>query len=336
MAANKATSALIVHGGAGTIGSAKDRVQRRRAMIDAVKRGAAVLRRGASALDAVCASVTALEDHPLFNAGYGSLLNSEGVAEMDASVMVAQPPGDDGEAGVRSGAVAVVTRVRNPVLAARVVMERTRHLLMAGTAAERFLRRNGIPLCKPDELVSDRARERWRARIEHERHELLAAGGHGTVGAAAIDIHGHLAAATSTGGVPGKLPGRVGDSAIYGAGVFASGSGAASATGHGEAIIRAALCRETIEALEEASPMDAARLRISASILPQGAEAGIIVVDRKGRLGYAHCAETMEVGIFDARGEIRHVWVKSIAREFGSSRRVSDKSRRKSPRKSNR
>jgi L-asparaginase / beta-aspartyl-peptidase len=153
-------------------------------MLAAVAAGAEVLRAGGSALDAVIATVRALEDHPLFNAGVGSLLTVEGTVEMDAAVMAALPPrprrgaaaaaasaraaslGPHRRAELRAGAVAGITRVRNPILLARAVMELTPHILMAGAGAERLARRAGIALCRPDELVTPRARERWRAMLE--------------------------------------------------------------------------------------------------------------------------------------------------------------------------
>ncbi len=302
-------TALIVHGGAGSHGPAHERGARKRAMIEAVKAGAAILRGSGNALDAVIASVVVLEDHPLFNAGYGSTLNADGEVEMDASVMMAEG------AGIRAGAVAAVTGVKNAVRLARAVMEHTPHVLMAGRGAERLARQWGIELCAPEDLITPRARERFLARqresqSDHERH--------GTVGAAALDSQGQLAAATSTGGVPGKLAGRVGDSAIIGAGTFANGTAAASATGRGEAIIMASLCRETIEALSDARGQSdltrIARRKITELIAPQLCEAGIILVDRSGRIGYAHNADTMEIGIFHSSRGIRHQRVPPMPR----------------------
>jgi beta-aspartyl-peptidase (threonine type) len=191
---------------------------------------------------------------------------------------------------------------------ARAVMEHTPHVMLAGTGAERFARDCGFVLCAPDDLIAPRSRERFLARIQYQRELLLARETHGTVGAAALDIHGQLAAATSTGGVPSKMAGRIGDSAIIGAGTFASATAAASATGHGETIIMASLCRETVEALGKSDPMRIARGKIAQLIAPQNSEAGIIMVDCRGRVGYAHNADTMEVGIFNSTGAIRHEW----------------------------
>ena len=202
-------------------------------MIAAAQAGAAILRGGGSALDATIAAVVALENHPLFNAGYGSMLNADRRIEMDAGLMVA------GSAGrIATGAVAVVSRVRNPILLARAVMECTPHILMVGAGAERLAREAGIPLCAPDDLVTPRALERWkRGRAKsasvpapRSRHSERR---HGTVGAVAVDSHGTLAAATSTGGYPRKLAGRVGDSPILGAGLYLDNEvGSAGSTGN--------------------------------------------------------------------------------------------------------
>jgi beta-aspartyl-peptidase (threonine type) len=327
--------ALIAHGGAGASGPATERVERRRAILAATRAGADILRHGGGALDAVVATVAALEDHPLFNAGYGSLLNSEGHVEMDASVMAAEPSAQaiaikekprakrsrhsDREIDytVIAGAVAAVSRVRNPVALARAVMEHSPHIMMAAAGAESFARKVGIHLVRPEEMISERARERWRARRQQiamadAEAAARAAIGHGTVGAVAIDARGAIAAATSTGGVPGKLFGRVGDSAVIGAGTFAHALGAASATGQGEAIILTALCREAVLALTDGAPDAVARDAIAEMIDATGAEAGIIIVDHRGRIGYAHNAPSMQVASFDPARGLRHQWLKPI------------------------
>jgi len=208
--------------------------------------------------------------------------------------------------------------VRNPIVLARAVMEHSPHILMAGAGAESFARRAGIRLVRPEEMVTERARERWRARKQQSgmleaEGAARAAMGHGTVGAVAVDKHGAIAAATSTGGVPGKLFGRVGDSALIGAGTFAHALGAASATGQGEAIILTALCREAVLALADGSPQAVARDAIAEMIDATGAEAGVILVDRRGRIGYAHNAASMQVARYDPAGGLRHLWLEPIA-----------------------
>jgi beta-aspartyl-peptidase (threonine type) len=333
MARARNRPALVAHGGAGNAGPGAERPERRRAMMAAMRLGARILRANGSALEAVVATVAALEDHPLFNAGYGSLLNSEGNVEMDASVMFAEPVfsdsthsgkrshrnhSNDADYTVSAGAVAVVSRVRNPVMLARAVMEHSPHILMAGPGAENFARKVGIRLVRPEEMVTERARERWRARklqtgMREAEAAARAAMGHGTVGAVAVDAHGAIGAATSTGGVPGKLFGRVGDSALIGAGTFARAFGAASATGHGEAIILTALCREAVLALAEGSPQAVAREAILEMIDATCAEAGIILIDRRGRIGYAHNAASMQVARYDPVDGLSHLWLEPIA-----------------------
>ena len=213
------TPSLIAHGGAGGRAPAADRVARRRGMLDAVGRGAEILRGGGSALDAVVATVVALENDPLFNAGYGSVLTTAGRVEMDAAVMTATrsqsalgehaanvngarvASGPTGRRAartvavqIRAGGVVLVSRVRNPIELARAVMERTPHLLMGGAGAERIARQAALALCRPQDLVSPRARERWLAAREligrPSPSDQFAADAHGTVGAVAIDARG--------------------------------------------------------------------------------------------------------------------------------------------------
>jgi beta-aspartyl-peptidase (threonine type) len=286
-------------------------------MLAAARKGIELLRAGAGALEAVIAAVKALEDDEYFNAGYGSVLNTDGRVEMDAALMVAEPRPDRGSGPrarlrdrtphVRAGAVAVVSRVRNPILLARAVMDQTPHILMVGAGAERIARRAGIPLCSPDDLITSRAKARWRWMLE-QRLAAAVGGEGGTVGAAAIDSRGVIAAATSTGGMTGKLPGRVGDSAIVGAGVYADKAGAASATGLGEAIIVLALCREAVRALEGGEATAVARRVIADLARRTGGKAGVILVDRRGRIGFAHNAGAMEVASFDPEQGLRHYW----------------------------
>jgi L-asparaginase / beta-aspartyl-peptidase len=297
-------------------------------MMAAARAGADVLLGGGSALDAVMEAVRVLENHPLFNAGVGSLLTVDGTVEMDAAVMVAEPAAARGSRGrgarsavrLDAGAVAAITRVRNPILLARAVMEHTPHVLMVGAGAERLARRAGLELCRPEELITNRARERWRAVLDKRAAADISAaegsggpGRFGTVGAAALDMHGVLAAATSTGGVNGKLSGRVGDSAIIGAGAFADAPGAASATGQGEAIMKVALCHEAVMMLRRYDPQTAARRAISRLASLAEGQAGIVLADRRGRLGFAHNAEAMDVATFDAANGVSYQWAESLA-----------------------
>jgi len=272
--------ALIVHGGAGLTTPDLGPLQEAGSRI-AVTAGWQVLARGGTALDAVCAAVATFEDDPAFNAGVGSTLTSAGTVEMDASVM----DGSD----LRAGAAALVRTVRHPVLLARALMEDGRHVFLAGPETDAFADRSGLVRCSPDELVTDRQRQRF------ERH--LRAHGEGTVGAAAMDRSGHVAAATSTGGLSCKSPGRIGDSAIIGAGTYADDSlGAASATGDGEAIMRVALAKRVVDSLGDgAEPSHAARRALRYLEQRVGGHGGIIVVDARGRVAHAYTTPHMTV-----------------------------------------
>jgi beta-aspartyl-peptidase (threonine type) len=273
--------ALIVHGGAGAA-RAEIRAAQGPGCAAALRAGWEVLVSGGGALDAVCEAVAMLEDDPHFNAGLGSCLTDSGTVEMDAAVM-------DG-AGLRAGAVAVVRTVRNPVRLARAVLEDGRHVMLAGPEAETFARARGLKSCAPEDLITPAQRQRWQQR----RDETST----GTVGAAAVDRDGHVAAATSTGGIFYKLPGRVGDSAVIGAGTYADDTrGAASATGHGEAIMRAVLAKSVLDRLcDGGEPTRAARFGIDQLAHRTASSAGIIVVDPLGRFGYAYNTEHMTVG----------------------------------------
>jgi beta-aspartyl-peptidase (threonine type) len=276
--------ALIAHGGAGNWrpGSEKDAVD---AMKAAVEKGRAILVAAGSALDAVCATVVVLEDNPIFNAGTGAVLNFDGYCELDACVMESR--------GARVGAVAALQRVRNPVLVARKVMEETDHVMLAGEGAQRFARVMGFSDHDP---VTPARRADWqdkRKRIDEVlgKHSLRMrrflkehpeyAGG--TVGAAAVDANGVLAAATSTGGVTMKLVGRVGDSPLPGAGNYASAHVAASATGTGEYVMRSLATRAISEAVERGAPLS----RAMAEVLDRlgrdyDADVGVVAVDSSG------------------------------------------------------
>jgi beta-aspartyl-peptidase (threonine type) len=307
--------ALIAHGGAGGRARFAERLERKQGLVAAIERGAAILREGGNAVDAVIATVALLEDNGLFNAGYGSVLSLDGRVEMDAAIMVAERHARKPTAiantrrksgvSVRAGGVVLVSRLRNPIRLARVVMDQTPHVLIGGTAAERLARRAGIRMCRPERLVTERARNRWLTVLEESSRK--ASEHHGTVGAVALDRAGNLAAATSTGGVSGKMPGRIGDSAIIGAGLYAAQAGAASATGTGEAIMKACLCREAIALLARIGVQRAAVRAINELYATTGGEAGLVMVDSSGHFGYAHNAQAMEVALFAPPGEVRHL-----------------------------
>lgn len=261
--------AVAVHGGAGNWDKAQHAAAR--AGVHAAARQAGLLlTQGAAALDAVTAAVTALEDNRTFNAGTGSVLNRDGEVEMDAAVMT----GHD----LAFGAVAAIQRVRNPVLVARQVMERSGHALLAGEGAVRFARACGFADYDP---VTTESRAAW----ERGRGEARL----GTVGAVALDRDGRLAAATSTGGTSHKLPGRVGDTPVPGAGTYATGDAAASATGKGELVMRVLGTKRICDLAAAGLTVENAVKRVLAEMRETvGAEAGFIAVGRDGSIGIAY------------------------------------------------
>jgi beta-aspartyl-peptidase (threonine type) len=269
--------ALIVHGGAGADPGGREEL--RAGMREAVLAGWRALAAGGTALDAVEAAVRSLEDHPRFNAGRGSVLTSEGTVETDASIM----EGDR----LRNGAVAAVSGVRNPITLARRILEDGHHSLFVGPGATARARALGIEMCNPAELIT-----------EHQRRRLALVQA-GTVGAVALDRAGTIAAATSTGGTAGKLPGRVGDSALIGCGTYAESTlGGVSCTGDGEAIIRVALARRTLEILKSVGdPGHAAEVAESVLVEEGRGQGGLIVMDWRGRMGWARSTVLMPVGL---------------------------------------
>jgi beta-aspartyl-peptidase (threonine type) len=298
--------ALAVHGGAGALerGSREpaEEAALRRVVAECLAEGQAALAAGASALDVVERAVARLEDDPHFNAGLGSALTIEGRVEMDASIM-------DGRSRA-AGAVAGVTRIANPVAAARLVMERSPHVLLAGEGADRFALAHSARAVDPASLVTDeRRRELERVRAGR-RPSASARGGRpaaGTVGAVARDANGHLAAATSTGGIAGQLAGRVGDSAVIGAGTWADDATCAvSGTGHGEAFIRCALAHE-IDTLVRflRIPLDAACAAALARVAALGSAGGCIAVDAAGSLALRFNTAGMLRGWIDPSGRAR-------------------------------
>jgi beta-aspartyl-peptidase (threonine type) len=276
--------AIIVHGGAGADSSQAPEF--RQGVRAAVLAGWRVLAEGGTALDAVERAVRALEDDPRFNAGRGSVLNRDGTIEMDASIM----EGDR----LQCGAVAALVGVANPVTVARRVLESRRHVLLVGDGALAFSRSVGIPECDPASLVTDRQRKR---HVELARKPIPPGGG--TVGAVALDRNGTTAAATSTGGTPGKLPGRVGDSALIGCGTYADSSlGGVSCTGDGEAIIRVVLGHRALRYLKDADDPDyAAKVAVDLLVEEGGGQGGLILIDWRGRPGYATSTRLMPVAI---------------------------------------
>ncbi len=269
--------AITVHGGAGREEPA-DTAPRREGVAHAADAGFAVLKAGGSALDAVIAAVVVLEDDPVFNAGIGSVLTIEGVVETDASVMEGEHLG--------AGAVGAVRGVRNPIRLARAVMTEAHEVFLVGEPATALARRHGLAVADPETLITTEARRRWQQRRDASGE---------TVGAVARDSAGHVAAATSTGGVAGKRAGRIGDSAVIGAGTYADDRlGAVSTTGPGEMILRLGLARVALDQLARGhTPEDAAVAALAILRERLGAEAGLILVDPGGRIGVAHATPSM-------------------------------------------
>lgn len=286
--------AIVVHGGAGVCTGIHVEPALY-GMHQAAAAGRAVLAQGGSALDAVVAAVMVLEDDSAFNAGTGSVLNLEGEAEMDAGVMVSE--------GLRSGNVAALRRVKNPVAVARAVMEHTDHVLLAGEGALRFARALGF--VDHDPVIPERRAGWQRARAALQQrgdaylprlHDLLARHPElpaGTVGAVALDARGQIAAATSTGGVTLKLPGRIGDTPLPGAGNYATPAAGASATGKGELMMRflttAMVCARAADSDIQAA-IDGVLANMHSSV---GDDVGIIGLDRHGRVGVGHLTPAM-------------------------------------------
>ena len=300
MPAPDAPIALAVHGGAGVIDAlAPDQEQAiHAALAQALDAGHAVLQRGGVALDAVQAAGVALEEAPWFNAGHGAVFTAQGDHQLDAALMEGHTR--------RAGAVAGVRTVRNPVQLARAVMEHSPHVLLVGPGAERFA--DGQPgIARVDNAWFDtpaRLAQLQRAQAE-EREGAAAAGRYfGTVGAVALDQHGHLAAATSTGGMTNKRWGRVGDSPLIGAGTWADTQVAVSATGWGEAFIRCAAAHDIAArvAYGGASVSEAADAVIFGTLPALGGDGGVIAVDAQGRLALPFNTAGMYRGWVDRDG----------------------------------
>ena len=280
------TIAIAVHGGCGVMPvqglPAAEWAEARDALAAALRAGWAVLRAGGRSLDAVEAAVVVMEDSPHFNAGHGAALNAEGEHELDASIM-------DGT-GRAAGAVIGVRRVRNPVRAARAVLDAGQVVLLAGPAADRDAGERGLALVDPSYFTTERRRENLLSMKARGEAGTVAAASeaekHGTVGAVALDRAGHLAAATSTGGYTNKPAGRVGDSPIPGAGTYAlDGVCAVSGTGQGEAFIRHALAHDVACRMQyRGDALAVATAGVLANLTPRGVGAGLIALDAAGRV----------------------------------------------------
>jgi beta-aspartyl-peptidase (threonine type) len=281
---------ILVHGGAWAIPD--EACEAHRAGVErAAVAGWAALAKGASSLDAVEDAVAALEDDETFDAGRGSFLNRDGRVQLDSLIMCG--------ASLKAGGVGCVERLRNPVRAARVVLEKSPHCYFVAEGAERFAEENGMPLIENSELVLPREVERWKNAAEQRYLKVPAefAGeatgkldSHDTVGAIALDTRGNIAAATSTGGTLNKAPGRVGDSSLIGCGCYADNeTAAASTTGWGEPMMKLVLAKwATDRVTNDVGPREVAPAAIHYLQRRQHGHGGIILLDRCGRIGIAH------------------------------------------------
>ena len=303
--------AIAVHGGAGTIlriemTPDKDKAYRE-GLTDSLRAGYKVLRDGGRALDAVQAAVVSMEENPLFNAGKGAVFTHEGTNEQDACIM-------DGVTR-NVGAIAAVRRIKSPILLARLVLEKSQHVLLAGDGAERFAVANGMPLVEDPKyfwtahrwnqlqkaLEKEKREAKEHTRLDHSDDQDKT----GTVGAVAVDQHGDVAAATSTGGMTNKRDGRIGDTPIIGAGTYADNrTCAVSATGVGEFIMRGVLAYDIAALMEYRgiSLIDAANLCVMEKLTALGGSGGVVAIDRNAHIAMPFNSPGMYRGYMLADG----------------------------------
>ncbi|MCS7249419.1 MAG: isoaspartyl peptidase/L-asparaginase [candidate division WOR-3 bacterium] len=286
--------ALIVHGGAGKI---EEKEEAKKGIEKALIKGYEILAKGGKAVDAVCTAVCELEDNPYFNAGTGSVLNLLFEIEMDASIMVSS--GDFGACGA-------IKNVKNPILVARKIMEETDHLLLVGEGANIFAKAMGFPEYNPK---TEKEVEKLKKLIEKGENlyfpnfkklieiykNLKKEESYSTVGACALDHNGMIAVATSTGGIRGKLPGRIGDSAIIGAGTYATPLAGVSATGHGESITKNFVAKEICELVKNYDIQTAINI-IMEELKKKNCFCGVIGIDVKGNVGHGYNTKDMAWG----------------------------------------
>lgn len=310
---------LVIHGGAGTILKSQMTPENEKAYTDALNKalqiGNDILKQGGTALDAVEAVVRSMEDDPLFNAGKGAVFTNEGRNELDAAIMNGQT--------LAAGSVAGVTTIRNPITAARAVMEKSPHVMMTGAGAEKFAQQQGLEIVDPSYFYTE---SRWKGLQKAKEQDSLkmqmdhADTGkkallrqpenkdykYGTVGAVALDRHGNLAAATSTGGMTNKKYGRVGDAPIIGAGTYANNKTVAiSGTGWGEYFIRLVMAKTISDMMEFGKmKLSAAADEMILKRLPDlGGDGGLIAVDKAGNIAMPFCTEGMYRGYIKSNGE---------------------------------
>lgn len=282
------TVAIIVHGGAKTIPDDKT-LANTEGCLAAVKAGWEILQQGGDAKDAVEAAIRVLESDATFNASVGATLDSEGKVYLDAGMMESK--------ALRWGSLAAVHRVVHPISVARRILEDKSHFLVA-EGAERFAKEHGCEMCDPESLISDEQQQVWEQEKMPEDRSC-------TVGCVALDVHGNLVAGTSTGGLENQPPGRIGDTAVIGSGLYADSRGACSTTGDGESVIPVVLAKTAVDLLsgDKAShdgivachPEEAAKQAIEVLKQRVPGEAGCILLDRDGRIGWAYNSQDMAV-----------------------------------------
>ena len=289
---------LVIHGGAGTILKENLTPEKEQQYLEkleeALLTGGDILKDGGTSLDAVTQTIIVLENSPLFNAGKGAVFTEEGVNEMDASIM-------DGETG-EAGAVAGVRTIKNPILAARAVMEKSKHVLLSGVGADEFAGEQGLEIVDSSYFYTPK---RWKSYERVKDKQTLENEKHGTVGAVALDIYGNLAAGTSTGGMTYKMKGRVGDSPIIGAGTYADNNTCAvSSTGHGEFFIRNVVAYDIAAIMKytRVSIKEAANYVVLSKLKKIGGEGGIIAVDSTGRFTMTFNTTGMYRGVITSDG----------------------------------
>lgn len=306
--------ALAIHGGAGTI--LKKNMTReaekiyKESLVEALEKGFDILKNGGTSLDAVEVTVKVLEDNPLFNAGKGSVFTSDGKNEMDAAIMEGST--------LAAGAVAQVTNIKNPISAARAVMEKSEHIMMVGKGAEQFAQLYGLQIVDPsyfftqerwDALQRVRAEDPSKTELDHDNREQVKIAVQsqkiGTVGAVAIDLEGKLASASSTGGMTNKKFGRVGDSAIVGAGIYANRECAISCTGWGEFFMRLCVAKTVCDLVEykKYSLKKAATEVIMKQLPALGGDGGLIAVDSNANVVMPFSTEGMYRGFIKNNGK---------------------------------
>ncbi|MFX0050731.1 MAG: isoaspartyl peptidase/L-asparaginase [Candidatus Hodarchaeota archaeon] len=287
---NQIQPAIIVHGGAWSI---PDNLKEEhiRGVEEAVKKGYKILSQNGQALEAVEKAVVCMEDNAVFDAGIGSFLNEEGEVELDALIM-------DG-ATLNAGAIGAVKNCRNPITLARFLLEETSTIMVVGRGADLFAKKMNLT-CDPMELITSREKKRW----EKGKLDIFTPNKRGTVGAVAIDSKRNLASATSTGGSPFKMIGRLGDTPIIGSGGYANDVAAASSTGHGESFMKLTVAKMVVDLVGEGyPPQNAAQIVIEKVEQIQG-YGGIIVIAKDGQIGFSFNTTRMAYALISSEGEL--------------------------------